>query len=92
MNLKRKIQRKKYREERKRVEEDMSEKLSMFDEIPTECSACMEPFDKKNREMVMTWSVVVREKESIVRLYCPECWSRAKNLVSNFFESREENE
>ena len=92
MNLKRKIQRKNNKEKRKRIEKDMSEKLNMFDEIPAECRACTKPFDKKNKEMVTSWNVVVREKDNIVRLYCPECWARAKNLVSNFFENREEDE
>ena len=27
----------------------------------------------------MSWSVVVKEEK--VRLYCPDCWERAKNLI-----------
>ena len=29
--------------------------------------------------MVMSWSVVVQEEK--VRLYCPECWTRAQELI-----------
>jgi hypothetical protein len=31
--------------------------------------------------MVMSWSVVVREKEEKVNLYCPECWAGALELL-----------
>ena len=41
----------------------------------------MKPYDKTDKDMVTTWSVVVREKEKIVRLYCPECWEFATNLI-----------
>ena len=59
----------------------MQEKLGLFEKIPDNCSACEKAYDKKDKEMVMTWNVVVREKEEIVRLYCPECWSMAKDLI-----------
>ena len=29
----------------------------------------------------MTWNVVVREEEEIVRLYCPECWDKANKII-----------
>ena len=59
----------------------MEEKLGLFDKLPDSCLACEKPYDKKDKEMVMTWNVVVREEEGIVRLYCPECWSMAKDLI-----------
>ena len=31
--------------------------------------------------MVMSWSVVVREKENKVNLYCPKCWNDAHRLL-----------
>ncbi len=34
-----------------------------------------------NKEQIKTWNVVVREKEGKVNLYCPDCWSKATNLV-----------
>ena len=39
------------------------------------------PFDKKDREMAMTWTVVVRDDDD-VRLYCPDCWTKATNIVT----------
>ena len=45
---------------------------------------CHAPFDKTNKEMVKSWNVVVREKEKIVRIYCPSCWNKAKKLLEEF--------
>ena len=76
-SLKRKIARKKA----KKAEKRMSEQVMMFDKLGDECSACLKPFDKKLKEHATTWNVVVREKEDIVRLYCPDCWGKAINLI-----------
>ena len=75
------IKRKMARKKAKRAEKKIAEQLSMFDSLGDECAACREPFDKKSKEHVTTWNVVVREKEKIVRLYCPECWRKANNLI-----------
>ena len=53
---------------------------------------CDKPFDKKNKEMVMSWSVVVREQEGVVRLYCPDCWSKAIEIMEDFKQRIEERE
>lgn len=82
----RKIRRKK----KKSAEKDMSEKMGLFDRIPQECSACTKPFDKKSKEMVSTWRVVVREKEKLVRIYCPSCWEKATNLINEVMENENE--
>ena len=91
MNLERKIKRKKERENKK-LEQKIKGKLMMFDQLPDNCLACEEEFDRTNKEMVQTWSVVVREEEGIVRLYCPECWDKAIEVTKQFMEEREENE
>ena len=69
------------RNKKKQAKKDMQEKLGLFEKIPDNCSACEKAYDKKDKEMVMTWNVVVREKEEVVRLYCPECWTMAKDLI-----------
>ena len=76
-SLKRKLARKKAKAAKKR----MSQQLSMFDALEDECAACQKEFDKKSKEHVSTWNVVAREKEKIVRLYCPECWEKANKLI-----------
>ena len=73
--------------------EELSEKISLFGKLGDSCLTCDKPFDKKNKEMVMSWSVVVREQEGVVRLYCPDCWSKAIEIMEDFkqrIEGREE--
>ncbi len=67
-------------------DKELSEKIFLFDQMPDECSACVKPFDKTNKDMVRSWNVVVREEEKIVRLYCPNCWHKAKTLIEQLEE------
>lgn len=66
---------------KKDIQKQMKRQLMMFDKLQDECTACQEPFDKKSKEHAMTWKVVVREDEEIVRLYCPECWDKANKII-----------
>ena len=68
----------------KKTDDQIHNVTAMFDLLPDECSACLAPYDKKDKQMVTTWNVVVREEEKIVRLYCPTCWSTAKQVIQNF--------
>jgi len=76
-SLSKKLQRKKEKEAQK----ELKKKVGLFNKLSDECFACQKPFDKKNREMVNTWSVVVQQSQQEVRLYCPECWEFAKQLI-----------
>ena len=67
------------RQQQKDAKKDLQEKVGLFNKLQDHCLVCQKDFDKKNKEMVMTWSVVV--KEDTVRLYCPECWGRANKLI-----------
>jgi len=69
------------RKRKKDAEKELKRHLSLFGKMDGECSACERPFDKKSKEHAKTWSVVVKEEKSIVRLYCPECWNMAKKIV-----------
>tara|TARA_R110000824_G_scaffold173093_1_gene351108 strand:+ start:365 stop:640 length:276 start_codon:yes stop_codon:yes gene_type:complete len=71
---------------------ELSEKITLFGKLGDSCLTCDKAFDKKNKEMVMSWSVVVREEEGVVRLYCPECWDKAVELVEDFKQRIEERE
>ena len=66
---------------KKKAEKKMAKRLMMFDMLDDECAACLKPFDKKSKEHAMTWSVVVREQEKVVRLYCPDCWDKAQQII-----------
>jgi hypothetical protein len=65
----------------KKQKTELEQKLGLFDLLPEECMVCAEPFDRRNKDQVKTWNVVVREKESIVRVYCPSCWAKAKEII-----------
>ena len=77
MNLKRKLK----REAQKDSKKEFSKKVGLFNKIPDMCLTCNKKFDKSNKEMVMTWNVVVNRQKEEVRLYCPECWHKAKSLI-----------
>lgn len=65
----------------KKKKTELEQKLGLFELLPEDCMVCMAPFDKRNKEQVMSWNVVVREKERVVRVYCPTCWGKAKQLI-----------
>ena len=62
--------------------EELSEKVALFGKLGDACLICDLPFDKGDKEMVMSWNVVVREAEEKVNLYCPECWRGALEFLS----------
>ena len=66
-------------------EDELAEKMFLFNKLPNECSACTKEFDKKDRDMVSSWSVVVRSDEQQVRLYCPSCWEAAQKAVKQVY-------
>ena len=72
-----------------KTSKNTTEQINLFENLPDHCLTCDAPFDKKSKPMALTWSVVVREKEGIVRLYCPECWTKAKNIIEEFARSKE---
>lgn len=81
-------QRRKAMKGKKKKQKDIGGMMDMFDKIPDHCLACDKPYDNKDKQMVMTWNVVVRNKEQKVHLYCPECWSMAKKLIKEIKEEK----
>ena len=69
---------------KKNESSEVEEKIALFSKLPDECLACQASFDKKDKSQVMTWSVVVRNDIEQVRLYCPDCWSKAKAVVEAY--------
>ena len=61
---------------------ELEEKIAVFGKLEDECLTCQKPFDKKDKDMVMSWSVVVKDEG--VNLYCPECWSKALKIIEDF--------
>jgi len=82
------------RKKEKKIKKDIQEKMFMFNKIGDSCETCEKPFDKKDKKQVSTWNVVVKEEQDIVRLYCPECWDKAVNIINDFkkrVEARNDN-
>ena len=71
----------------KKSNKEIDNVMGMFDLLPDQCSACLTPYDKKDRRMVTTWNVIVKEEKKIVRLYCPQCWMTAKRIIQDFRDS-----
>ncbi len=69
---------------------ELEEKISRFGKLPDECLTCLAPFNKKDKDMVMSWSVLVHGEEEVVRLYCPDCWGKAKKITEDFAKHLEE--
>tara|TARA_Y100000592_G_scaffold48354_1_gene76607 strand:+ start:943 stop:1236 length:294 start_codon:yes stop_codon:yes gene_type:complete len=69
---------------------ELETKIALFGKLPDECLTCEKPFDKTNKDMVMSWNVVVHGDQEVVRLYCPECWSKALEITEDFKRRLEE--
>ena len=64
---------------KKVLENRMAQQASMILNIPNNCKICHEPFDKKNKAMVMSWYVEVYNEQKRVDLYCPKCNDNRRN-------------
>ncbi len=56
------------------AEEKMAHRVSLIGKMPNECHICGTAFDKKSRDMAMSWRVIVREAQEQVDLFCPNCF------------------
>jgi len=78
--------------EKKRQKSDpeqlMADKIHLFGNLPNECNACQSPFDRKDREMAFSWSVVVRQE--MVRLFCPDCINKTKEAIQTVQTNKRE--
>ena len=79
-----KFSKKMKRDRSKQAEKDLAQKVNMFDRLPDSCTACSKIFDKLDREMVMSWNVVVKDQDKQVNLYCPPCWDKANEILEDF--------
>ena len=67
------MKRKIFRNKQKNAEKILAQKVSMFSLLPEECQECQKKFNKKNKEMVNSWQVIVNNAQKKVILYCPDC-------------------
>ena len=86
MSLERKLRRAKANKAKKVAEKELATKVALFGKISNKCLTCEKPFNKMDREQVMTWNVVVRQEEEKVNLYCPDCWKKAMDIIKGLQE------
>jgi len=72
---------------RKKADKEFEDAMNMYTNLPKECLVCQKKFDKDDKEMLKTWNMTVKKKESEVNLYCPECWNMAMDAVKQGFEA-----
>ena len=88
MSLERKLRRKRAKKGKKRAEKELAAKVALFGNLPNKCLTCESPFDKLNREQVLSWNVVVKQQTEKVNLYCPDCWENAQQIVKQYMEDK----
>jgi len=64
----------------KETADNLAEKIFQFNKLPDHCTACQRSFNKKDKEMVQEWKVVV--KQEIVRLFCPQCIKKTQEVIN----------
>jgi hypothetical protein len=62
----------------------MSDQVALFGKLPESCTTCQKEFDKKNKDMVTSWNVVVRQE--VVRLFCPDCIQKTQQALQTIGE------
>ena len=63
------------------AQEKMANQVAQFGKLPEKCMTCDAVFDKKDRSMLETWNVVVRQEE--VRLFCPDCIEKTQEIIKD---------
>lgn len=72
------------------MQKEIKKKMNMFSRLPDQCLACLAPFNKADKEMVASWTVVVKEAQKKVNLYCPACWGTARTVVEDYYKEFKE--
>jgi|6_EtaG_2_1085325.scaffolds.fasta_scaffold89231_2 hypothetical protein len=65
----------------KEAEKALQRRSGLFLNMPDKCCVCEGAFDKKSKEMALTWRVVVFEERQTVRLTCPTCWEGVEKMM-----------
>ena len=78
--LKRNKKKKKEKALAQQSQQRMNKRMNMFDKMPKACSICSVEFPL-TQEAHMSWQVAVRNSEELVRIFCPDCQEKARELV-----------
>lgn len=72
---------------KKEADKEFEDAMNMYTNLPKCCLVCQKDFDKDDKQMVKTWNMTVKKKESEVNLYCPDCWNMAMDAVKQGFNA-----
>jgi hypothetical protein len=72
---------------KKEADKEFEDTMNMYTNLPECCLMCQKDFDKSDKQMVKTWNMTVKKKESKVNLYCPDCWNMAMDAVKEGFNA-----
>ena len=64
----------------KEATDKLGEKVAQFSKLPEACNACQKEFDKRDKDMLNSWHVVARQE--VVRLFCPDCIEKKKEIIN----------
>ena len=70
------------------AEKALSEKVALLGTLPPSCNVCQKEFDKKNKAMIQSWKVVVRQET--VRIFCPDCIKKTQEIISEHYPPKSE--
>jgi len=84
MNRKQRRKAKKVEKKLTPGERNLSQKIFLFEHLPSACNVCEKAFDKSNKDMVTSWQVVVREESNQVRLFCPDCLEKTQKVIEKY--------
>ena len=62
-------------------EQKLADKIFQFNKLPDSCNTCKKAFDKQDKTMVQSWSVVVRDAKGSISLFCPQCIDKTKTFM-----------
>ena len=80
-SISRSIKRKKEKQARKDLQKKMNDQLDVANNMPQSCEACSSVFDKKDKQMLDEWHIVIYPDRPRPTLYCPVCWGSAAENV-----------
>ena len=77
----RKVNTKKRKQEFRHAQQNLQQAVGSMLNMPTECTLCHAPFDKKSKDMATTWVVTTYQEKNKIYLTCPPCWETVRNVA-----------
>jgi hypothetical protein len=76
-----KVNRRAKKQRLKVAQKALKQRAASMLNIPDHCAMCKTGFDKKNKQMTLTWHVTVYQEREKIYLTCPPCRERI-NIIA----------